>query len=320
MGRAGEEKRKTVDEKSGKRESGPSSVTALRRAEKAEMNLSLLIGLNNKGTKERSDGTQVVGAELSTFHAQLAFTRSVGNVIFISHIRHLAFMQGCHRAAGSVPADKRKHQTRNDMAKVKLNLKNKTDNDLQQFSTDHIAAMDGNANFPNPDPTVADFQALATLYKSSLQKANAAQQTAREKMRLKDAARVALEEALITRGAYVDMKSKGDEAVILSSGLPVRDVPSPVGALPAPQSFRVKMGTHPGEIKLQCKRMRGAVSFIAQQSPNVMPRVWTQIVVVTNGRATATGLTSGQSYSFRMAAVGAAGQGPWTDEVVKMSP
>ncbi len=35
---------------------------------------------------------------------------------------------------------------------------------------------------------------------------------------------------------------------------------------------------------------------------------------------TATALTSGQRYIFRVAAVGPLGQGPWSDEAGKMAP
>ncbi|MSU56755.1 MAG: fibronectin type III domain-containing protein [Pedosphaera sp.] len=50
------------------------------------------------------------------------------------------------------------------------------------------------------------------------------------------------------------------------------------------------------------------------------PRVWSQKAVAPKSRATITGCTPGALCVFRVAAIGSAGQGPWSDESVKMSP
>jgi hypothetical protein len=42
--------------------------------------------------------------------------------------------------------------------------------------------------------------------------------------------------------------------------------------------------------------------------------------VVTKSSATVTGLTSGQRVGFRVAAIGAAGQGPWSDPATQIVP
>lgn len=213
------------------------------------------------------------------------------------------------------PAGERKR-----MAKVKLNLKEKTDSELYEFAQQHITAMTGNAAFTTPDPSAVDFLALVTDFNTASQNAIAAQQAAKEKTSLKDDARDLLEAGLTTRASYVDTKSGGVEATILSSGLPVRGTPVPVGAMTAPVDFLATMDDLEGQIKLKWKAVRGAVSYIVQISPAAMPRVWTQVAVSPNARTVASGLTSGQTYVFRVAAVGAAGQGPWSDESVKMAP
>ena len=209
---------------------------------------------------------------------------------------------------------------RSRMAKVKLQLNRKTDSELYEFAQQHITAMAGNVAFTTPDPLAPAFLTLVTNYNSALQTAIAAQQTAKEKTNLKDVARAALEAGLRTRASYVDTKSGGLEAVVLSSGLPVRSAAAPVGTLPAPMDFLAKMGSLEGQIKLKWKRVRGAVSYIVQVSPYAMPRTWTALPVSPTVSTIATGLTSGQTYAFRVAAVGFAGQGPWSDESVKMAP
>ena len=47
---------------------------------------------------------------------------------------------------------------------------------------------------------------------------------------------------------------------------------------------------------------------------------WANGRVVIKCTATVNGLTSGQSVWFRVAAIGAAGQGPWSDPATKIVP
>ncbi|MEY4916587.1 MAG: hypothetical protein RL616_500, partial [Verrucomicrobiota bacterium] len=164
------------------------------------------------------------------------------------------------------------------------------------------------------------FLTLVTNFNTALQAAIVAQAAAKEKTSLKDAARDLLEAGLRARGNYVENKSGGAEAVILSAALPVKNTPAPVGELPAPVDFLATMGSLEGQIKLKWKRVRGAASYIVQVSPHATPRVWTLAAVSPNARAAVSGLTGGEMFAFRVAAVGLAGQGGWSDESVKMAP
>lgn len=80
------------------------------------------------------------------------------------------------------------------------------------------------------------------------------------------------------------------------------------------------MGSKEGEIDVSWDRVAGADSYVMERSPNVLPRAWDLMKIVTQSSFTATGLVSGQTYVFRMAAVGPLGQGPWSDEAKKMAP
>ena len=209
---------------------------------------------------------------------------------------------------------------RKRMSKTKLNLREKSDSDLLNYARQHIAAMTGNANFATPSPTAAVFLTTTDAYETALLDSNAAQQSARQKTTIKDTARTTLEASLSQRGGYVDSASGGDEQKILSSGLGVRGKAEAIGAMPAPIDFLATQGDHEGEIDLTWSRVRGAKSYMVQQSANVTPRVWQQAMVSPRSSATVKGLTSGQVYAFRVAAVGAAGDGPWSDESTKMAP
>lgn len=206
------------------------------------------------------------------------------------------------------------------MAKVKLNLAQKSDAELLTFSQQHILAMAGNASFPTPMPDAPTFQTLHDEFEVALDEAALALQECEEKAATLAAKRAALEGGFNERAGYVESASHGVEAVILSSHFDVRTPPTPVGPLPAPVDFLATMGDMEGEIDLVWSSVYGAKSYVVQCSPYATPRVWAQITVVTKSKTTVSGCTPGEKSAFRVAAVGAAGQGPWSDESVKMSP
>jgi len=206
------------------------------------------------------------------------------------------------------------------MAKVRLNLNQKSDSDLLTFSQQHIAAMAGNANYATPMPGAVAFQTLHDDYEAALDDASLAASNAMEKVATKDLKRATLEGGLTDRAGYVDSASHGDEPIILTSHFDVRDTPVPVGPLPAPVDFLATMGDMEGEIDLVWSSIYGAKSYVVQKSPHELPRVWTQFTIVTKSKTTVPDCDSGEKYAFRVAAVRAAGQGPWSDESIKMSP
>lgn len=206
------------------------------------------------------------------------------------------------------------------MAKVKLNLKDRSDAELLTFSQQHIAAMVGNPNYATPAPSIVNYQTGHDAFKNALDAAALAAETAKQKTALKDVARLGLETLLTQRGSYVELTSGGDEPKILSANLPVRDLPAPVGTLAAPLDFLATMGDRPGKMYLTWSRVRGAKSYVVEHSEDVTPRVWKQKAIVTSSKATITDCTPGELCVFRVAAVGSSGQGPWSDESVKMSP
>lgn len=206
------------------------------------------------------------------------------------------------------------------MAQSKLDLKARSDSELAAFSDAHVAALTGNADFATPDPTAAAFATTLTAFKTALTASDQAQAAAQQKVAVKDAARVALETALNGRRNYVDSKSGGDEAKILSTGFAVRAGAAPVGALPAPVDFLATFGDNPGEVDVTWSAVKGARSYIVEVRENVAGTAWGGAKVGTKSRATIDGLVTGKTYAFRVRAVGTAGEGPWSDESIKLAP
>ncbi|MDP1590589.1 MAG: fibronectin type III domain-containing protein [Prosthecobacter sp.] len=210
--------------------------------------------------------------------------------------------------------------TQRKMAKPKLDLKGKTDTELVAFAQAHVAAMTGNANYATPTPDAAAFAAQITAFNDAITEADSAQQAAQTKTAMKQDVRDLMELALTQRGNYVETASGGDEAKILSSGFDVRSAATPPVVPVAPADLGISMGDHTGEIDLQWTPSKGAKFYIIECAPYNTPRVWQQVKIVTRSSHTVTGLTPGDTYVFRVKAIGSAGDSDWSDEAVKMAP
>ena len=211
-------------------------------------------------------------------------------------------------------------QPKKRMAQAKLDLKSRSDAELGTFADAHIAAMTGNANFTTPEPSAADFAGGLAAFKAALTASDAAQQAATEKVAAKDAARTAFETLFTTRRNYIDNKSGGVDAKILSAGVGVRAPGAPVGDLPAPLDFLATAGDNAGEIDLTWSAVKGARSYVSQYREDVVGTAWITGPIGTRSRATVPGLQTAKTYVFRVAAVGTAGQSPWSDESTKLAP
>lgn len=211
-------------------------------------------------------------------------------------------------------------QPKKRMAQVKLELKSRSDSELGTFAAAHVAAMTGNATYATPEPSVVDFGSGLTAFQAALTASEDAQQNAKEKTAAKDAARVTLEGLLNSRGTYVTAKSTGDETKILSAGFDVRAAGAPVGALPAPLDFLATAGDSAGEIDLTWSAVRSSRSYVTQYREDVPGTAWITGPLGTRSRATVTGLQTAKTYVFRVAAVGTAGQSPWSDESTRLAP
>src|SRR5436190_24099499 len=82
---------------------------------------------------------------------------------------------------------------RKTMAKAKLELKKKTDQELLAFTQAHKAAMTGNANFTTPLPAPAAYDTAITNFTNALAALTAARTAASTAMTNKENARTALE-------------------------------------------------------------------------------------------------------------------------------
>jgi len=207
------------------------------------------------------------------------------------------------------------------MAKVKLSLRDLTIPQKVQFMRQVKTAMTGNANFTTPVPSLATLGTKADDLEAKYNDAQASRQTAQQKTNLQITSDNDANATLTQLAAYVENASAGDTVKIQSSGMDVRADGAPIGTLPAPGNLIVTAGDNDGELDPDWDSVRGATSYVVQKSADPFSSTtWQNAGVVTKSKMTVTGLTSGDKYWFRVAAVGSAGQGPWSDPATKIAP
>ncbi len=214
----------------------------------------------------------------------------------------------------------------NRMAKVKLDLDNKNPQEVFNASSTHIAAMatpEGLALFTTPDPSVAEYLLLHNALGTGLNLVTSLEgQLLAARNALPGLVAALKTDGLELRATYVEGKTGGDPAQIPISGFAVASTTSqPIGPLPRPESVKSVMAKFPGVIRVTCDPINGTQTYVIECRLHDEPAsTWAQVKLSTKSRNDISGLISGKNYAFRMAAIGAAGQSPWSDETVCMAP
>jgi hypothetical protein len=207
------------------------------------------------------------------------------------------------------------------MGKIKLNLYHMAIPEKLQYIRQIVTSLTDNANFTNPEPTLADITAAVNTLEAAYNAANTARQNAVSLTSVMSDTESALDVLVVKLSNYVENKSDGDEAKIQSAGMTLRSKPSPVGAMTAPTALTATASDSDGEVDLSWDAVRGAKSYPAEVSLDPPTQTsWTPAGISTKSYMTVKRLKSGTKYWFRVAALGAAGQGPWSDPATKYAP
>lgn len=200
-------------------------------------------------------------------------------------------------------------------AKVLINFSSSVYTDLEVANkAGNIAEkMTNNPNFPIPLMELDAVIVANTTYRASLEKV---ENGTKEDTVIKNENRRILEKALKSLGLYVQIKSNGNQAIILNSGFDVAGKREPVGKLPKPEGFGVKVGVAKGTVVVYCIAITYAnfyeVEYAEVQADGT--RNWIKLTT-TKHKLEITGLTSGKQYVFRMAGGGSNPIRMWSDEI-----
>jgi hypothetical protein len=176
-------------------------------------------------------------------------------------------------------------------------------------------------DFPAPPVALADFEGHVNRLETASQQAfqGGVRHTAERNARLT----MVNGDIRALRG-YVDSVARGDLEMVLRSGFEPSRVPRPVGMLPEPQNLRATPGAHPGTVNLRWRIVKGADSYhlqVREELPlretsveaTVVKEAWRDLPSTTRSTMEVTGLQSLRYHWFRVAALGSAGLGPWSD-------
>ena len=210
------------------------------------------------------------------------------------------------------------------MNRIKLDLKNRNDDTLRVFATEHQAAIAGNPRFPAPVPDAPDFDGALAAFSAKLDAIAAARTALSSLMAEKRTLRAALEARLSGRANYVELTTGTDEAAIRSAGFEPRTRRTPTSRINPPQNLVASMGPNAGEVVLTCAPVPKARSYLIElrdHDGGTTETVWHQAKVASRSTTTVGGLLSGKKYAFRTRALGPNDlESPWSDEAVCMAP
>ncbi len=207
------------------------------------------------------------------------------------------------------------------MKQLRLNHKELSDAGVLSQAKNHRAAMTEHAElFPALSPPDDEFDALVTAMQEALARQATALSVARQCTKEKKAARAALETALTRRARGVEDVAQSAPGALNLGGFHARSERTPSRRPEAPVIRKAEHGSVEHTLRIGWKRVRGARTYVVEMCVGELSDTgWHHAGVSTKTRFVAEGLTAGVVYWFRVAAVGAAGRGPWSSELSRMA-
>lgn len=208
------------------------------------------------------------------------------------------------------------------MLKVSLGLSHMPIMDKIAKAKMIIQKMTGNANFTTPVPPLLDVQTQVTKTEKAKTDADEAKQTSIEMTALQHQEEKALDSMLTKLANYVEVQADDDAAIIESAGMTPAAKGTLVGKLPQPQNCGITTGDNAGEVDPSCDNVKGAKTYVWQINTvdPVQEGDWKDAITTTKSTCIIPNLISGSRCWVRVAAVGAAGRGPWSDPATKIVP
>ena len=192
-----------------------------------------------------------------------------------------------------------------------------TDATLLLRANSIVASMTGNPAFTTPTPTLAAMSAAITAFQEAVQ---AAEGGDRQLIAVRNQVRSVLVNDLHMLGNYVLFLSAGDDVKATSSGFHIARTAAPLPPLMPPQGLVLKNGINQGELKLGCRRMKGAYAYQFEITPvPVTESSQWQTTLDTVSKHLFSGLESGREYACRVAAIGTKEQKVYSGIATRMA-
>lgn len=207
------------------------------------------------------------------------------------------------------------------MSKVKQELSKKTTSEKTDYADNVVKKMTDNPNFETPNPPLATVTESAAAVRKALAELEEAKSIVQTKISILAQYESVLDRDLTQLGSYVDNVSKGDEAIILSSGMDTQRERTAAVLPDKITSVNATFGENSGIIILTWDKITGARTYVVQTAVNNGGTLeWKHVLICTKAKGKIIDLITGTSYQIRVAAVNSAGQGLWSDPIIKVAP
>jgi hypothetical protein len=185
--------------------------------------------------------------------------------------------------------------------------------DLVKLTRHILDSMKDNAQFPNPTPALADVEKALADYSEALSNAG---KRDREKIAIKDDRKAALKLMLADLAHYVTQVSKGDRALLLSSGFDLNA--QRVKPLEAPPKLEVDIEV-PGQATTRIKRVPRARAYVHGYTadPLTTSSVWIS-ETTTVPEHTFTVMATGGRFWFRILVIAQNGDRVYWEPVTRV--
>ena len=199
-------------------------------------------------------------------------------------------------------------------SKIKFNSPRLSDSNLESLAWAVAAAMTGNNNFPEPQPSLATLNDSINAYSDALALAKSRDKV---KVAIKNNLREVLLLTLGKMANYCVLAADGDRAKLVSSGFPLNAETVALKTMSAPVNFTVQAGINSGEAIVSIDRIPIARAYLLLYKPaSPENEAWLHL---TNSqpRFILSGLTALAPYQYKIGAIGTRGQITYTDTITK---
>ena len=200
-------------------------------------------------------------------------------------------------------------------SRILLSFSKMRDDKLETLGNTVVLGMKANPDFPNPSPTIADFEAVMTSFTKAISDA-----LSRDKLKItiRNDVRATVESMLTSLANYVTYTSNGDRAMMMGSGFPLNNITPGIPPVLSIYSFNLVLGKNPGELLASAKSSGAADMHMYQIAPAPLagPKDF-ETLYRSASKLLLTGLVPNKMYAVRMGAIAGNGQVVYTDTLTK---
>lgn len=201
--------------------------------------------------------------------------------------------------------------------RMKNGFQRMSDAELSTQAGSILTHVKDNPFFPDPTPSIEAVSQTLTAYQAALSAAGNRDLLA---LAVKNQRKTELVAQLHMLANYVLFKAAGQLVIAKSSGFSVSSERHTRPPLTEPESVVLSSGANRGEILMKLRRVPNVLGYRYEMTthPVTADSQW-QTVLSTISKNLFKGLTSGQEYSFRVAAIGPKNQVVYSSVVSRVA-